>query len=214
MKTSLRIITVLTFIAISMPLSAHVTEEKTPAPGFRPECEGAASFAAEVKTSSIRVYPTIVRTPTNTTFSTESQQQIVDYLKENKVTHALSDDRSVDPGELKGVGQFQWFQNDCEVIGKEVQTRDISEPYILVMEVLFPPSRDHRLMVFGIHCIVLDSKGENAFSYLLNIQHQMFVDANLRTDDSSDKSRKELIQKATQVGLEALPLQLHEEEHK
>lgn len=211
MKTSLRIVTTLAFVALSLPLSANETQEKVPAPGYRPECERTTSFAADITTASIRVYPTILRTPTNTTFSTESQQQIVAYLNDNKITKALADDSCIDPGELKGMGQFQWFQNDSEVIGKELQTRKISEPYILVMEILFPPMPDNRMMVFGIHCIVLDRKGENVFSFLLNSHHQMFVDAKMMANDSSEKNREELIRKATQVGLDALALQLQQE---
>ena len=76
------------------------------------------------------------------------------------------------------------------------------------MEVLFPPIRGSSQAVFGIHCIILDNRGENAFSFLLNSHHQMFVDAKLTADDLSDESRTALIRKATDVGMQALAGQL------
>ena len=78
------------------------SEEKSPYPGFRPECERAAAFVSDAKTASTVVFPTIIRTPTNTSFSAESQQQIVSFLNENKVTRAAADKRELSPGELKG----------------------------------------------------------------------------------------------------------------
>jgi hypothetical protein len=195
---------IILLLALAPIAQAHETAEKSPHPGFRPECESDAAFVAEIKTADMRVYPTIIRTPTNTYFSSESQQQIVVFLNDNKVTTATSDSSKIDPGKLKGAAQFDWFMNDMAVIGKAIKSRAVDEDYILVMEVLFPPMHGNRQAVFGIHCIILDAEGENAFSFLLNSHHQMFVDADLVVDDLSEKSRAELVSKATGVGLEAL----------
>ena len=40
-------------------LLAHDTDEKIPAPGFRPECEQAAAFLKSVGTCQIAVLPTV-----------------------------------------------------------------------------------------------------------------------------------------------------------
>lgn len=202
-------------IALAMQvaiLKANESEMKTSDPGFRPACERSAAFVSEINTATVRVYPTIVRSPTNTTFSAESQQQIVAFLNEEKITRAVPDNRTIDPGELEGRGQFDWFQNDKAVIGQEVQKQNINEKYILVMEVLFPPQRGDSQSVFGIDCIVLNSAGEDVFSILLNSHHQMFVDADLVAADSSEQSRAQLIQKATAVGIQAFVLQIRNEQ--
>jgi hypothetical protein len=68
--------------------------------------------------------------------------------------------------------------------------------------------RGDRQMVFGVHCIILNAKGENAFSFLLNSHHQIFTDAEMVADDRTEKSRNELIRKATEIGLEALVQQI------
>jgi len=201
----------LSFAVQAASLTAHETDEKTPDPGFRPECKLSSAFVAEVNSATVLVYPTVVRSPTNTAFSTEAQQQVVAFLNDEGITKAVPDTGTIDPGELKGRGQFDWFQNDMSVIGQEVQKQKIDEKYILVMEVLFPPQRGNRLSVFGIHCLVLDAEGKNAFSFLLNSHHQMFIDADMVVENSSEQSRAQLIQKATAVGMQALVLQLHNE---
>ena len=195
-------------VLTSLPLSAHETKEKVSSPGFRPECELAATFIDNVESAAVVVYPTIIRTPTNTTFSSVSQQQVVDFLTGRKMTKAGVDTTELDPGQIKGNGQFDWFQNDMAVLGEKIRMQDIQKDYALIMEILFPPMRGDRQRVFGIHCIILDAKGENAFSFLLNSHHQMFVDAKMMAEDLSDKSRDELIKKATEVGLAALVEQI------
>ena len=201
--------TAIILVLALLPIAhAHETAEKSPYPGFRPDCESGLAFVAGIKTALMRVYPTVIRTPTNTYFSIESQQQIVEFLNESNFITVKSDSSKVDPGELKGAAQFEWFMNDMAVIGKAIQSRGIADDYILVMEVLFPPTRGNRQSVFGIHLIILNAEGENAFSFLLNSHHQMFVDADMVVDDLSEKSRAELIRKATEVGLQALVRQM------
>jgi hypothetical protein len=208
MNASIRSIMALALLTACLSLFAHETEQKNPYPGFRPESELASTFVAAVKTADVIVYPTIIRTPTNTTFSAESQQKVVEFLNERKVTTAKSGENPIDPGEIKGQGQFDWFQNDMAVIGKAVEDMEPGEDYVLVMEVLFPPTRGTRQMVFGIHCIVLNAEGENVFSFLLNSHHQMFIDAEMVAEDLTQESRAELVTKATDLGSEALVQQI------
>ena len=208
MKTPIFSAIMLALAALCLSLPAHETEEKSPYPGFRPECERAPAFIADVKTATVRVYPSVIRTPTNTTYSAASQQQVVAFLNEEKITRAVADDIPVEVGEIQGRGQFDWFQNDMATIGQEVESRGVDADYVLVMEVLFPPQRGSRQSVFGIHCIVLNTEGQNAFSFLLNSHHQMFVDAKMTGEGESDQVRNELIKKATAVGLEALAAQI------
>ncbi len=201
----------LALTAVCLSLPADETEEKNPDPGFRPESELASAFITDVKTATVRIYPTIIRSPTNTTYSVASQQQVVTFLNGKKITKAVSDQEKIDPGELTGRGQFDWFQSAMATIGREVESRGVDADYILVMEVLFPPQRGNSQSVFGIDCMVLDAEGQNVFSFLLNSHHQMFVDAGMMTDNLSEQTHAELVQKATEVGLEALVAQIQHE---
>ncbi len=121
MKMSTRFIIALAVASFALALSADEAEEKNSSPGFRPECELASVFIADVKTATVRVYPTIIRSPTNTSYSAASQQQVVAFLNGKKITIAVSDEVKIDPGELQGRGQFDWFQNDMATIGREVE---------------------------------------------------------------------------------------------
>lgn len=214
MKASCSSLVALILFALCLTLPADETNEKSPYPGFRPESALDSAFIAEIKTATVAVYPTIIRTPTNTTFSADSQKQIVAFLNGRQITKAVSNDNPIDPGEIKGQGQFNWFENDMAVIGAEVQKQGLEEKYAVAMEVLFPPTRGDRQAVFGIHCIILDRQGGNAFSFLLNSHHQIFCDADMVANDLSEQSRAALIKKATAAGLEALDQQIKLETEK
>jgi hypothetical protein len=208
MKAPVFSVTVLAAMALCLPLKGHETAEKSPDPGFRPECEKASTFIADVKTATVQVHPSIVRTPTNTTFSTKSQQQVVAFLNAEKITKAVPDKMEFDVGEIKGRGQFDWFQNDMETIGREVKSLEAEADYILVMEVLFPPERGNRQSVFGIHCMILDTEGQNVFSFLLNSHHRMFADAQMQGEGDAGPVRDALVEQATAVILSALVQQI------
>ena len=72
---------------------------------------------------------------------------------------------------------------------------------------LFPPGNQY---VFGVHVYILDRNGENAFSFLLNSHHRVFVEADLTVKDSSEAARTRVIEKATQLGLAALKAQIEQ----
>ena len=209
MRTSTLQTTIAACAAIlCLSVSAHETEEKIPVPGFRPESSLASEFLKTSKTATVTVYPSIVRTPTETSFSDASQKQVVTFLKKNKMAKTIKPGKKVDPGKLEGQGQFGMFQNDMKNIAGELKKRKSVAEYILVMEFLIPPQRNRATEIFGIHCIILNKKGENAFSFLLNSHHKPFIDAQLRATDASEKAFDVLIEKSTAVALKALSEQI------
>jgi hypothetical protein len=125
----------------------------------------------------------------------------------------VADAQSIDPGELVMGAQWALFNKDMETIAKEVKQRASGTPYHLVLEFLVGPRRSGGENVGGIHCFILDPQGRNAFSFLLNSHHKLFVDAELQSDYVSDMSRETVIAKCTSVALTALHRQLHAMEH-
>ena len=99
-------------LAVFRPVVADETEEKSSHPGFRPESEHAAAFLESVKFAKVAVYPLIIRTVAGTSYSEDSQKQVVSMLNEKQVTAAVAKAGTIDPGELKGEGQWGIFQND------------------------------------------------------------------------------------------------------
>ncbi|MCX2718874.1 carbohydrate binding domain-containing protein [Lentiprolixibacter aurantiacus] len=148
-------------------------------PGFRPESELDRAFIDSYKESKFIIYPTISRTPNTTTWSASLSEGFAQNLKSlDDLDISLSKEK-LNPGELKGKAQFQFFQNDMESLGSELKEIKKDTDYYIIPEILFEPQRNGTLFVFGIHVFILNSEGENVFSYLLNSHHELFLDAKL-----------------------------------
>jgi hypothetical protein len=181
-------------------------EQTTAAPAFRPYSENASAFLNVLKTAKIAVYPSIVRTFEGTSYSVQSQQQIVSILNQERITTALAQPGTLVPGEQVSNIQWDLFQSDMHAIAEQLKNRKSDAQYSLVMEFLVAHG------VGGIHCYIFDRNGENAFSFLLNAHHKLLADANLGAGDSSEASRLNMIEKATRVGVTALIQQINKPE--
>ena len=85
-------------------------------PAYRPDSENALTFLQQLNTVNLAVYPSIIRTLDGTSFSTQSQQQIIELLNEAQVTQVVAKSNRIDPGELKGKSQWEMFVNDKQRI--------------------------------------------------------------------------------------------------
>jgi len=126
----------------------------------------------------------------------------------NKLGTGKAADIEFDMGGLQGRSQWEIFQNSMQTIGKQLGKHEVEEDYVIVLEILFPPGRSEAISVFGIHCFVLEPRGSNAFSFLLNSHHKVFVDANLRAHDVSPEGKERLSIESTKVALTALKAQV------
>lgn len=173
-------------------------------PGFRPENERAPEFIEALGDARIVVLPTIVRRIERTAHSFTSQDQIVAYLNEHGLAVAATGPRRVDLGPLRRKSQWEIFQAGQSAIAEMLRRYDTGGDYTLIMELLVPGNQ----AVFGIEVYILDREGNGAFSFLLNSHHQMFAAAGLEARNASEEARDEMTRKATEVGLEALNLQI------
>ena len=178
--------------------------ETTDHPGFRPESPLAAAFVAELDKATIVVHPTIVRRVQRTAHSFASQSQIVETLGTAGMAVRPGNTR-VDLGKLPHQPQWDLFQSDLSRIAEKVRGRHPDARYHLVLEFLLPVSDAE---IFGIECYVINQEGENAFSFLLNSHHQLFVDARLFARNSSEEARSEMFARATQAAVAALQAQI------
>ena len=181
--------------------------EKWNPPGYRPQSELADSFLEQLGSSRIAVLPTLVRTRHGTVQSEASQKVVVNFLKQNKLGVPEMRETELDVGKPQGKGQYDLFMNDLKTIGKVVKTQSDAE-YFVVLEHLVTPTPSGDIAIGGIHIYVLDAKGENAFSFLLNSHHKIFVEAELRSADSSKQGRDTLVLNGTKAALSALEQQI------
>lgn len=192
-------------IAVSLSASAHEAKQTIPDPGFRPQSAYTPAFLEAVDTATIAVYPTIVRRADRTAHSFASQDQIISLMGQESITVAVRGNRRIDLGRLQGSSQWEVFESDMQRIAEGLQNLGPDSKYRLVMEFLLPVSNQQ---IFGVHCYVLDQQGHNAFSFLLNSHHQLFVDADLMAENSSEEARSDMMKRATQVGVRALKQQI------
>jgi hypothetical protein len=179
-------------------------------PGFRPDSPQAATFVAEYDTATIVVHPTIVRRAQRTAHSFASQSQIIELLGAAGMTARPGNTR-VDLGRLPRQSQWDLFQSDLGRIADKVRGRHPDARYHLVLELLLPVSDGE---IFGIECYIVDQEGNNAFSFLLNSHHRLFVDAHLFARNSSEEARSEMIARATRAAVAALQSQIAEQQGK
>jgi len=199
------------------PAAADETEKKLRSPGFRPPSDRADAFVKAVGSARIAVFPTVVRKVGagggGTSYDRVSQKEIVPLLKESRLGRGEALDREIDPGELgklKVKSQWGLFQAGMDTLGKQVAEAKIQSDYALVVEVVMFPTPSKGGAVWGIQCYVLEREGANAFSFLLNSHHQMFVDAALKTEDGSAKGQEKLVAGAIGTALKALKQQVEQ----
>jgi hypothetical protein len=177
-----------------------------PDPGYRPPNELAAEFVNATGSTRIAVLPTLVRRVERTAHSFASQEQIVAFLNESGIATATTRSRRIDLGRLNRRSQWDIFQYAAQSISKELENYETGADYILVMEILVPGDQ----AVFGVDVYIMDQQGRSVFSFLLNSHHELFADAKLVANDSSESSRQTMLENATRVGLAALKMQIEQ----
>ena len=115
----------------------------------------------------------------------------------------------MNPGELKGKSQFEFFQNDMVKLGKGIKMKKEKMDYCIIPEIIFEPERHGTLFAFGIHIFILNNKGENVFSFLLNSHHQLFNEAKLYAYNPNENDLEELKRRCLNVGVKAFRLMVN-----
>ena len=195
-------------LCFALTISADESEQKLADPGYRPASDLSTAFVKGVSSAEIAVFPTIIRTPEDTSYSSASQQRAVEFLRMNNLGTGKAAGIQFDMGDLQGRSQWEMFQSSMQTIGKQLGEHEVEGDYVIVLEILIPPSRSEAIAVFGIHCFVLEPGGANAFSFLLNSHHKAFVDANLHTSDVTPEGKERLVIESTKVVLTALKEQI------
>jgi len=204
MAIPLRHILAIALLALPLaPTQADKPAATIPDPGFRPESPLEAQFLQQIDTATVVVYPTMIRRSARTAHSFRSQAKVVAFLNASGVGNVVSRNHRIDLGRLDPGSQWNIFHVGLAGMAQAVANSAVEADYSLALEIVVPDDQT----VFGIECYIVDRAGENAFSFLLNVHHQMFVEASL-VADSSQAARDAMIDKATDVALRALAAQI------
>ncbi len=183
---------------------AHEPREAVDTPGFRPHSPQAAAFVAAFDSATVAVHPTIVRRSRRTAHSFDSRSRVIELLAADGIA-AVPGSARIDFGRLVARSQWDLFQSGLQRVAEAVRGRQPAVQYHLVLEFLLPVSDGE---IFGIECYVVDQQGNNAFSFLLNAHHKIFVDARVAAEDSSEAARTAMLARATGAAIVALRTQV------
>lgn len=173
-------------------------------PGFRPKSELSVKFIDNYEQSTFVVFPTIIRKTNSTTWSDESAKKLSELLETYLKLNVKFNKSVLDPGKIEGKAQFEFFENDMEILSEVIMDDSIDSDYNIILEVLFQPQQSMGLRVFGIHLFILDDKGKNAFSFLLNSHHDYFTNNHLYTQGFTTEDLDWLLGECTRVACDAL----------
>ena len=175
-------------------------------PGFLVESDLNQAFINSYKESKFIIYPTITRAIDTTNWSELLSETFAQKLKRDENLDISLNKDLLNPGELIGTGQFEFFKNDMERLADEVRLKKEESDYFIIPEILFAPKSNETLFVFGIHIFILNKEGENAFSFLLNSHHELFIDAKLYAYNPNESELEALKQRCLDIGIKAFRL--------
>jgi hypothetical protein len=182
-------------------------------PAYRPPSNGGAetSFRDDLGETSITVFPTLVRDPQGNSYSHSSRTTIAEFFETEKLATVVESDNHVDFSAPAVTTQHDLFQQNMSLFAEYLGAEPVTTEYALLVECLVTPTKSGGEAVGGVQCYLLDAKGHNAFSFLMNSHHCLFNEAGLKTETASDDARAALIDGATDIVIEALRRQLQPE---
>ncbi len=188
----------------------HKSSFPVPDPGYRPLSDAKSEhiFRRGVGTIEITVFPTVIRYFNSTTYDESSMKRIGAFLEHNKIAQAHYSDHEVNLSNSVSPVQWELFQNSILQFSKHLKASSVNRQYALLVEILVTPKKVSGEAIGGVQCYILDSFGKNVFSFLLNSHHQLFYEAQLSSNGTTEEEKVRLIEKTIEVVLKALRLQL------
>ncbi|MCA9262689.1 MAG: hypothetical protein KDA60_02525 [Planctomycetales bacterium] len=201
----------MTALLVSLSIAAQTLalDAEKATPGYRPDTAEADQFVRSAKSATIAVYPVVIREKVaGTSYNTESQKAAILKLHDAGIRQTIAVATQLDTKELQGDTQWKLFQAGLASFGKQIDEAKLAADYAIIVELLMDPRPVDAWTLFGVHCYVLDASGKNAFSFLLNSHHQLFVNSDLTTRDLSEAGRQALTTKTVHVAIDALNQQM------
>jgi hypothetical protein len=160
-------------------------------------------FYHSLKEKGITVFVGVAKNDDGTTYHLASRDTIASFFQDRGVLSVHLADQEVGLEGLEGInGQWALFERSMSLFSDHLKANPIDSGYALMAEYV----ADEAIHV--IQCYILDSDGEDAFSFLLNSHHKLFADAQREMAAETIESRDELIRKGTGVIIKGLQYQL------
>jgi len=171
-------------------------------PGFRPKLANVGldkAFVANLRTSSITVYPVVFRSNLFTdAYEKDSQKGVGLFFKDIGFDRVELAANPIELNKLKtaGPGQKSVFDAGLVHISKQIKAGPPDSDYICVIEYLHTATQSGGQSIGGIQCYILDANGRNVLSFLLNSHHALFTEAVLRSLSADEDARTAVLERA------------------
>ena len=203
------LLAVMALVGSATSMQADDTKQPLDTPGYRLPTPLSAGFLSNVESNIIAVLPAIMRSRDGMDYSVPASKQGVKLMQKHGIGTPIAAMKTFDTSAVKAKTQGDAFKGGIKALGEQIAEIQGDKPdYFLIPEFLISPTRSGAIAVGGMHCYIIDGSGANAFSFLLNSHHAMFVEARLRSEDTSTRGKQDLVRRGTSVMFEALNRQI------
>lgn len=162
-------------------------------------------FYQGLKEKGITVFPGVAMHDTGPTYHLAARNTIASLFQDRGIPTVYPVEQEVGLGTMEGINnQFALFKRSRSLFSEHLRANPIDSGYAVMTEYAVEETVN---IMHVIQCYILDSDGEDAFSFLLNSHHRLFNDFGLETE--AVESRDKLIAKGTDVVIQALQCQLN-----
>ena len=111
------------------------------------------------------------------------------------------------------ISRTQWavFETNMSIFAEFLSNIENSWDYAIAFEILMTNTPSGGQATGGIQCYILNNKGEDIFSFLLNSHHDLFNDANLYINSTDSSEVAKLAVESLYTVLQALRIQIEEQ---
>jgi len=160
-------------------------------------------FYNSLKEKGITIFPAVVINDDGITYDLASRDTIASFFQSRGVSSVHLADEEMDIGGTEGLNsQWALFERSMSMFSDHLKANAMDSGYALMAEYVVGGT------IHVIQCYILDSNGDDAFSFLLNSHQKLFTDAQQEIDAEALESRDELIGKGSDVIIIALQHQL------
>jgi len=182
--------------------------------GFRPgdDEEKIDQFISGFESHVILCFPVIYRSREFYCSLNESEEHLIEYFSGWDL-YPNFEFNPDGPDFSETMSNIQWavFETNMSKFAEFLSNIENSWDYAIAFEILMTNTPSGGQATGGIQCYILNNKGEDVFSFLLNSHHDLFNDANLYINSTDSSEVAKLAVESLFTVLQALRIQIEEQ---
>lgn len=143
--------------------------------------EAATRFQQSLGSTTITVFPTFVRAADGISYDDASAARIAEFFARNSLAKTVLVSEKISLAGTKQPYQQDRFRESLHLFANSVQLSTVDTDYAMVAEYLVAPAKNGGEAVGGIHCYLVNRRGEPVFLVMLNSHDEIFAKAAPKT---------------------------------